>query len=130
LHEREASGATPAEGTVPVVVIRVQRPHHNSGKLLTKSQFHLHRHSEISSVANTNTVNLGIKTVYVFPKNATVSDMTFRELGNFKKSYDCGVMLLVYMEDIICTQVIASTVSNSSLQHLYHELMLHISECP
>jgi hypothetical protein len=99
LHEREASGATPAKGTVPMVVICVQRPHHNSGKLLTNSQFHLHKHSEISSVANTNTVNLGIKTVYVFPKNATVGDVTFRELGNFKNSHDYGVMLLVYMAD-------------------------------
>jgi hypothetical protein len=73
--------------------------------------------------------NLGIKTVDIFPKNTAVGDVMFRELDNFKKSYNCSDIPLVYTTYIICTQVITSTISNSSLQHLYNELMLHVSEC-
>ena len=55
--------------------------------------------------------NLGIKTVDVFLKNITVGDVMFRELDNFKKSYNYGDIPLVYTADINCTQVIASTIS-------------------
>jgi hypothetical protein len=51
----------------------------------------------------------------VFPKNTTVGDVMFRELDNFKESYNCGDILLVYMADITRTQVIASTISNLSV---------------
>jgi hypothetical protein len=81
-------------------VIRVKRPHHDPSKPLMNSQFHLHKHSEISSVENANTDTLGIKTVDLFPKNTAVGDVMFRELDNFKKSYDCGDILLVYIADI------------------------------
>ena len=55
--------------------------------------------------------NLGIKTVDVFLKNTTVGDVMFRELDNFKKSYNYGDKPLAYTADIIYTQVIASTIS-------------------
>ena len=51
LHKRVASGATPAKGAAPAEVIRVQRIHHNSSKLLMNSQFHLRKYSNTSSVA-------------------------------------------------------------------------------
>jgi len=66
----------------------------------------------------------------MFLKNTTVGDVMFGELENLKKSYNNGDILMVYMADIICTQLIASITSNSSLQHSYQELMPNVSEHP
>jgi len=66
--------------------------------------------------------------VDVFLKNTAVGDVMFRELYNFKKSYNNGDIPLVYMADTIHTQALASTISNSSLQHSYHELTLNVSK--
>jgi len=51
----------------------------------------------------------------MFLKNTTVGDVMFGELENLKKSYNNGDILMVYMADIICTQLIASIISNYSL---------------
>jgi len=66
----------------------------------------------------------------MFLKNTTAGDVMFGELENLKKSYNNGDILMVYMADIICTQLIASITSNSSLQHSHHELTQNVSECP
>jgi len=55
-QKRVASGATPAKGAAPKEVIRVDWIHTNSSKLLTNSQFHLHRYSKISSAAKSERV--------------------------------------------------------------------------
>ena len=94
MHERVASGATPAKGAAPAEVVRVERIHHNSRKLLTNSQFHLHRYSKTSSVKCSETVE-------VFLKNTAVGDVVFWELDNFKKRYDYGDIPPVCTADII-----------------------------
>jgi len=66
----------------------------------------------------------------VFLKNTAVGEVMFGELDKFKKCYDYGDIPLVYMADIIHTQVIAATISNFSLQHSHHELTLNVSERP
>jgi len=66
--------------------------------------------------------------VDVFLKNTRVGDVMFRELDNFKKSYDYGDIPLVYTADTIRTQALASITSNSSLQHSYHEVTLNVSK--
>ena len=64
----------------------------------------------------------------VFLKNTTVGDVMFRKPDNFKKSYDYGDIPLVYKADTIRTLALASTISNSALQHSYHELTLNVSK--
>ena len=49
-HKRVSSGATPVKGAAPAEVILFEIKHRNSSKLLTNSQFHLHRYSKTSSV--------------------------------------------------------------------------------
>ena len=56
----------------------------------------------------------------MFLKNTAVGDVLFRELDNFKKSYNYGDIPLEYTAETIRTQALASTISNSSLQHSYH----------
>jgi hypothetical protein len=68
--------------------------------------------------------------VEVFLKNTAVGDVVFRELDIFKKNYNYGAIPPVHTADIICTQVIPSTIRNSSLQHSYRELTLNVSEYP
>ena len=51
-HKRVGSGDIPAKGATPAEVILFEIKHCNSSKLLTNSQFHLHRYSKNSSVAN------------------------------------------------------------------------------
>jgi len=53
----------------------------------------------------------------MFLKNTRVGDVMFRELDNLKKSYNYGDIPQVLMADTVRTQALASTISNSSLQH-------------
>jgi hypothetical protein len=66
----------------------------------------------------------------MFLKNTAVGDVMVGELDNLKKSYDYGDIPLAYAADIIHTQVTASIISSSSLEHSNHKLTLNVSAHP